>query len=458
MDFLVVKNGTRKKSLANELLSSHSAHEEPFLSFIPWICKERQIAEPESPAERDKLFESLGSMNSVKSLGPIVKLMRWFSWFQCERWYSGECWGNKLIMLLGTKNCAPTNACHFVRAEETLAIPASGLTDKQELQQLKLKHGTWGLAPLLVTPASMFQKDLIKSLVAPSWTHHAQRAEKNLTPLQTASYIIEKSQSGWADELHDLVLQGFLNTQVLRELYPHQDTSEATKEHRLSIHFDFLVKLIAKRSMSVMAQYCRPPIMYSAILSDTESIAKDAMSDMQSDWAKILELEQRFSNGEEVPGFEGLHFLKSSVARVAYLLNERDQLDNTANAKILMKALIHNLGDTSCIENTHQSAKDTLRESRHNQRSRVHKMKACMDAKILQSRQTPHLTISEVEMATTSSKNLPAFAPLTNPNSHKMSKEFQNLMQHKAGAHYWPSTSASTQFEEVMSFEFLMQS
>lgn len=81
-------------------------------------------------------------------------------------------------MLLGTKNCAPTNACHFVRAEETLAIPASGLTDKQELQQLKLKHGTWGLAPLLVTPASMFQKDLIKSLVAPSWTHHAQRAEK----------------------------------------------------------------------------------------------------------------------------------------------------------------------------------------------------------------------------------------------------------------------------------------
>lgn len=448
---------SEKQALTNELMSSHSAHEEPFLSFVPWICKERCIPEPQSSEERQRLFETLNDMNSVRALGPIVKLMRWFSWFQCEKYYAGECWGNKLIMLLGRKNCSPENGCHYVRPEESLSIPSSGLTDKQELQQLKLKHGTWALAPLLVTPASMFQKDLIKTLVAPSWTHHAERAQKVLTPEQTACFTIAKCHSGWVDELYDLVQQGFLSTQALKELYPEQDTSKAARAHRLSIHFDFLVRLIAKRSMSVLAQYCRPPIMYSAILSDTQSVAEGTMSDMQADWAKILSLEEKYSKGIAVPGIEGLHFLKSSITRVAYILNERDQLDKTSNAKLLMKALIHNLGDTACVENTHQSAKDTLRESRHNQRSRVHKMKACMDAKILQSRETPHLSITELEMATATCKILPAFAPLTNPNSHKMSKEFQNLMQHKSGAHWWPSTSAATQFEEAMCFEYLMQ-
>ena len=120
-----------------------------------------------------------------------------------------------------------------------------------------MKHGTWALAPLLVTPASMFQKDLIKLLAQPSWTHHSGRAEKILTPQQVAQITIEKCQGGWVDELYDLVIQGFLTPDVLKELYPHQDTSKNTKLHRLGIHFDFLCKLVAKRSMSLVAQYLR---------------------------------------------------------------------------------------------------------------------------------------------------------------------------------------------------------
>ena len=154
----------RKQSMATDLVNSTSPHEEPFVSFIPWICKERKVAEPQSAQEREQLFNSLLDMNHIRALGPIVKLMRWYSWFQCERYYSGECWGLKLIMLQGRENCSPNNCCQFVRQEESISLPTSGLTDKQELRQLKMKHGTWALAPLLVTPASMFQKDLIKLL------------------------------------------------------------------------------------------------------------------------------------------------------------------------------------------------------------------------------------------------------------------------------------------------------
>ena len=83
-------------------------------------------------------------------------------------------------------------------------------------------------------------------------------------------------------------------------------------------------------------------------------------------------------------------------------------------------------------------------------------MKACLDAKILQSRQAPHVDVNELELATASSKNMPPFVPLTNPSSHKMAKEFQLLMQHKSGSHFWPSTSAATQFEEALAFQYLM--
>ena len=384
--------------------------------------------------------------------------MRWFSWFQCEKWYSGECWANKFIMLWGSDKCSPTGVSPFGTADEVeaLSMPTSGLTDRQELQRLKLKHGTWALAPLLVTPTTMFQKDLIKFIVQPCWTHHASRAEKILTPQESALHTIQKCLGGWVDELYDLVLQGFLSTEVLRFLYPQHDTSERTKSSRLNMHFGFVTKLMAKRSMSLMAQYLRPPIRYSCLLSFQDSEAQGAQFEMQADWEKLLSLEEKYATGDLVPGLEALHFLQSSVTRLAYILNERDLLDSTSNAQAVMKALILHLGDSSCVENTHQSAKDCLREARHNQRSRVLKMKACLDSKILQSRNAPHVSVNELELAMSSSKQWPPFVPLTNPNSHKLNKDFQLLMQHKSGSHYWPSTSAATQFEEAMAFEFLM--
>ena len=48
---------------------------------------EREIPEPRDASERQKLFESLADMNSVKTLGPVVKLMRFFSFFQSDMFY-----------------------------------------------------------------------------------------------------------------------------------------------------------------------------------------------------------------------------------------------------------------------------------------------------------------------------------------------------------------------------------
>ena len=42
----------RKQSMATDLVNSTSPHEEPFVSFIPWICKERSCRAPVSPRKR----------------------------------------------------------------------------------------------------------------------------------------------------------------------------------------------------------------------------------------------------------------------------------------------------------------------------------------------------------------------------------------------------------------------
>ena len=449
----------KKQSLARDLINSSSPHEEPFLSFLPWICQERHIPEPQSPEEREQIFQSLIDMNNIRALGPVVKLMRWYSWWESEKYFEGECWATKFIMLWKTKNCSPTNGTNYVKPEESVTIATSGLTDKQELQQLKRKHGTWALAPLLITPASMFQKDLIKILAQPSWSHHASRSRDILTPLQVALFTVEKCRGGWVDELHDLVMTGFLSPSVMKKLYPHRATSDKGKKVRLAIHFDFLAKLVAKRSMSLTAQYLRPPLRYCPMWSSSEEDQAHVLAtkrQMQEHWQKILELEKRHIRGEHIPGIDSMHFLRESICRVCFLMNEQDLMNNSSHAQVMMQALIFHLGCTSVIENTHQSAKDTLRQARHNQRSRIHKFKACIDSKILQSRQVNHVSISEIELALGSAQNVPKVLPLTHPNSHQMKKEFQHLMQAKSGSHWWPSTSAQSQFEEAMSFEFLM--
>ena len=445
----------RKQQKLRDFLEYGSPHQEPFLSFIPFICQERQIPEPTTAQEREHIFASLSSMNNVRALGPVVKLMRWFSWFQSEQYFSGENWAMKFLML-ETESRSVNDSTNFVRSEESMSLP-SGLTDKQELAQLKSKHGTWALAPLLVTPASMFQKDLIALLVKPCWSAHSSMASKVLTPDQVASFTMSKSQGDWVSEIFGLVLNGFHSPPVLKKLYPFQLASEATQKVRVSMHFDFLVKLIAKRSMSLAAQFLRPPLRYAGLLCSDHVTSKNVQNKMEAEWKVLLGWEDQDRSGTFVRGLDALHFLGTSIARLAFMLNEQDLLSNTSNAAKVLKACVCHFGDTAVVENTHQGAKDILTEARHNQRSRVHKFQACLNTKVLQSRKTHHIAVNELELTTTSVKGLPPFLPYTHPNSFAMQKSFQLMMQHKSSSHWWPSTTALSQFEEVAALEFLLQ-
>ena len=448
----------KKRQKLENLMDLSNAHSQPFISFLPFICAERGLEEPHDADGRDRVFQSMQSLNSIQVLGPLVKLMRWFSWFEAEKFYRGENYCNKLLMLMDEASPDPTKGVNFVKNEVLRSIEEQGekISERAELQQLKNQLGTWSLAPLLVTPTSMWQKDLIAIVGAASWLHHSKRAKYVLTPLQVCQYTIDQSQGAWKLELLDMMHDSFYNTMNLKHLYPADSVPDCVKNVRLKTHLDFCTRLLGKRASSLCAFTLAPPVRYAALLDpgQYEQVAKK----MQAEFNILLGHEAASQEGHHVEGLFALQFLDSHYVRLCYIANEHDLLTGSKEAlKIMHHALVH-LGDTACIESTHSSAKDSLRDSRSNFRSRVNKYFHCISSRVLQSRETQHVTISEAELATAKAKDLPSVFEATHPNSHTLQRKYQDLMQHKAGDHYWHATTAASQFEQVVALEWLLQS
>ena len=91
----------RKRQAAREFLLKHSATSDIFLSYVPHICRELLMDEPSTQEELQGLYDRICTMDNLRILGPLTKLMRWFSLFECDRFYSGEIWLTKMVMSAG---------------------------------------------------------------------------------------------------------------------------------------------------------------------------------------------------------------------------------------------------------------------------------------------------------------------------------------------------------------------
>jgi hypothetical protein len=128
--------------------------------------------------------------------------------------------------MLETDKFTVTDGADFVKSEESLSVPDNpGVSDKEQLRALKAKHGSWGLAPLLVTPTSFWQKNAVVSLANACWSAHARMSKNIVTPTQCAQHTVAQSLGGWKSEILDLMLSGFSSASTLKKLYPFQSTS-----------------------------------------------------------------------------------------------------------------------------------------------------------------------------------------------------------------------------------------
>jgi hypothetical protein len=169
---------TRKAAALESFITENSPHAQPFLSYMPHICAERLETETGGAEQRLSIWNEMKNMRTCQIHGPLAKLMRWYSWWQCSEFYKGEVWMTRCIML-------HTSGVQKDLDEEGLdsmfALP-DGLTPKEEIAHLKKKHGGWALAPGLVNKESMNDRQLIFELGKPLWSLYTDMSKTIKTP------------------------------------------------------------------------------------------------------------------------------------------------------------------------------------------------------------------------------------------------------------------------------------
>ena len=145
----------RKKQCHQEFFLQNSPYSSIFLEYLPMIARELELPEEPSTAEElEAVWNRFGSMQSLEKAGPLVKLMRWFSFFESHTFYKGELFVTKMLMAFGKRaeDCV---------TEEHEAFPAqlenSTMNHKEEIRQLKLKYGCWSLAVKFISPESWWK-------------------------------------------------------------------------------------------------------------------------------------------------------------------------------------------------------------------------------------------------------------------------------------------------------------
>jgi hypothetical protein len=108
-----------------------------------------------------------------------------------------------------------------------------------------------------------------------------------------------------------------------------------------------------------------------------------------------------------------------------------------------------------------RKVKDLMHQARHEQTSRLAKFHSVITSNVLEGRGLEHLKIDDVTKAMSGVGKKDGVLPVvrtTNPNSHQLQKQYQQVMQYKASmpGFQWPSTSQESLWNEVASLEMLL--
>ena len=395
--------------------------------------------------QREQLFASMMGMKSTQVHGPLTKLMRWYSWFESHQFHSGELYFTKLLML----HEGPFEAGYddVEGGANVFAPETEGMSPQQELRFLKMKFGTWALAPSLINKENMFQKTLIFECGRALWTRYSHRAKTVKTVEDVAGDMVQMVFGGWKQELVEICNQCMFNVEAFKKIY--MDPDNITQDH-LEMHSRFAVSLLSERAISLVAQCCRPPFRYAGLCQAEHFTA--TRDRMQHEWEVVLLAEQLVALGHEIPPLTQAHCLKTAFVRLHFLANEMDirrqKTHDVANGALMAQIACRNLGDTVLVENVHQKTKDLLMAARHNQIGKANKFQAVINSGVFKGRDIPHIQVPDELKAHASlgkkgQDSLTKITAACHPGTHKMTKKFQNVMRYKASAPNfdWPSSS-----------------
>ena len=232
----------KKRAKLEQLLLTTTVGSAHWQQFQHLIAMERKQQEPSTGEEAQSLLDSMASLESFLNKGPLIKLMRWFSFFESMLFHQGDWFATKMVILHAAGDEAEASG------EDVDMGPLVGNEDhKKELQDLKKRKGTWKLAPQLINHRNIAIKDCILSVGRSTWKHFAERSRQLLSPDHILEYNISCAfRSFWVSELADMIGQSLWDTRNLDHVLPkwcmHSDA--------LIWHMDILDHLLETRAMS----------------------------------------------------------------------------------------------------------------------------------------------------------------------------------------------------------------
>ncbi|CAL1147738.1 unnamed protein product, partial [Cladocopium goreaui] len=421
----------KKKAKLHDFMATQSINSPAWDNFQTLICQERRVPEPSNLEEAEAMFHQLVGMDSFNQKGPLVKLMRWFSFFESMAFYEGELYSTKLILLHALDK--GDNAGSEAEVEEPL--PEQG-DHRKELAELKKRKGTWALAPSLINGKSLCMKDCIMSCGKATWQNFAERAREICTPLQVRELNISCAQSRyWCCELLDMLESSLEDARCLKHLWPEFQGHDQA----MIWHIDLLAKLLETRAMQ----------------------AHDLA---MAHWKILLQAEEAEAAGALVKSLSTIYWRFNPLVRALFLAFEEDAYKcqvytSESQAMKLQLLFTQNLGDSRLVENIHQHGRDLCRASKSNSMSNVSIMANILKCGVLEGRKIPVVTAKETLKATGAawqSKSKEAVVHRLRTHGKNLPVELQRMMApNKKAYEQWPSPSPGSLFQSCASTHWL---
>lgn len=445
----------KKKSKLEDFMLTKNASSANWQQYQHLICQERRMFEPTTPEEQHSLFETWRTLDSFNIKGPLIKLMRWFSWFESMSFHAGELWSTKMILedALEQKE----------EASEKEVEPLPKQTDHQkELRELKKRKGTWRLAPELINRKNMAIKDIVMAVGKSTWQLFASRARDITSPAHVLEHNISCAANDfWKQELVEMIATSLFDTRFQQHLQPQFCYHDKTLEW----HADLFSKLLETRAQSLSAFYCLPPNSYNHVLAPSPEVVRQAHKLAIGHWAKLLDAEAAENEGQEIKPLRAMHWRLNPLNRCLLMAFEQDEAQKKvctmdSAARRLQLAIGKNLGDSRVIENVHQHGRDLFRQSKAKTIGNTSIMANALRSGVLDGRDVPMVNAVLAEKAygeQWKSTKKESVVQSMRSKQKKMPLEMQKMMVAQKGTHTWPTPSAGSLFQSVASTQWLFE-
>ena len=372
-----------------------------FKERAPGIAKDNGWPEPCTAEDYTRIWNFLFTMKGFRIKGPLSKIMRWFSFFECRAHYRNELNGLKLVLEHHFKTVTDDDDT------ADLILPVANSDPKEELLAMKKTMGGLKLACKIITDDSLWSLDCIFYVCEKIWSHtskrskyyrvgDADRANAVLTPADFKRQLIADSKGAWMLPLQETVHNCMYNHRTFQSLGLFSDSTPTST--RVEDMVDFMLLLISNRAMSMVTREVEPPFRYAQLHSTVPTEVANTLDVVRKDWAQLLEAEQAYAIAPDdctaVPAMLWRLCLPIRALMLALDICNYDlNSDVGMEALKLMDALLDILGDSKCIEDTHAHLRYLAAKAKNSISGRASRFHSCIHSKVLEGRgvNTPSL-------------------------------------------------------------------